>query len=271
VKPTKHQRICYLCGKPGADSKDHLPPKSLLPPPSNTYPRITVPAHAKCNSEQSAYEEYVRDLIIPEAIQFGFEDARASYEKVWRAWSSDRGWARYQRFLKHHVVVEMRSAGGLYAGKGIGIKPELWKLQRVGNKIVRGLIFYDSGAVVNETDVVVASLPTRDVSATKQRDAQEPYWRALSSDACLHTMCGGPCAMRRMYIGHPTSDGINLEAHFAINVWTLFFAGSAVFPLASVTKKGFAFAIDKSTGEWVRNSSGGESPASVDFGGIAET
>ncbi len=254
MRTSRSRRICYLCGKPGADSKDHLPPKALLPPPSDTYPRLTVPAHVECNRDPSADEEYVRDLIIPEAIQFGFKDAQAAYEKVWRAWSMEGGWARYQRFLKDHVPVQMRTPGGLYAGRAVGIKPEQDKLLRVGKKIVRGLIFHDSGAVVGETDVIVATLPTRDVPATRERDAQEQYWRSLSSEACLHTMCGEPCAMRRIYIGRPASGEILLEAHFAVMLWTLFYAASAVFPLSSATKRAFAFAVDESSGEWVRSS-----------------
>ena len=252
---TTNQRICYLCGKPGADSKDHLPPKSLLPPASNAYQRITVPAHAKCNSGASADEEYVRDLIAPEAIQFGLKDAQASYEKAWRAWSRDDGWTMYQRFLKDHVIVQLRTPEGLYAGRAIGIRPEQDRVQRVGKKIVRGLIFHDSGAVVADASLVVASLPARDVPTTRDRDSEEPYWRALSSAACLHTMCGESCALRRIYIGRPTCDGIFLESHFAVMVWTLYFAASTVLPLDSVRKKGFAFAVDESTGEWVRKPS----------------
>lgn len=250
------KKTCYLCGEVGADSKDHLPPKSLLPPASERYPRITIPAHSKCNSAESADEEYVRDLIVPEAIQFGYNDAEASYEKVWRAWSRDSGWARYQRFLRDHVIVEMRTPEGLYAGKGVGIRPEVERVQRVGKKIVRGLIFHDSGAVVTADSLVVAPLPTRDVPAKKARDAAEPYWCAMSNSACIHTMCGDHCAMRRIYIGHPSSDGIVLESHFAIMLWTLYFAASIVFPLGSVTKKAFAFSADTSTGEWIRSDSG---------------
>lgn len=252
------EKTCYLCGKPSADSKDHLPPRSLLPPASNRYPRITVPAHSQCNSSESADEEYVGDLIVPEAIQFGYRDAEASYAKVWRAWSRDGGWARYQRFLSDHVIVEMRTPEGLYAGKGVGIRPEVERVQRVGKKIVRGLIFHDSGAVVSADSLVVAPLPTRDVPTRKARDAAEPYWRALSSPGCMHTMCGDHSTMRRIYIGHPTSNGIVLESHFAIILWSLYFAASTLFPLKSVTKKSFAFAADTSTGEWIRGNSGNE-------------
>nr|VFK01373.1 MAG: hypothetical protein BECKLFY1418A_GA0070994_11444 [Candidatus Kentron sp. LFY] len=242
------KKTCYLCGEPGADSKDHLPPKSLLPPASNRYLRITVPAHSKCNSAESADEEYLRDLIVPEAMQFGYKDVEMSYEKVWRAWSREGGWARYQRFLYDHVIVEMRTPEGLYAGKAVGIRPEVERVQRVGKKIVRGLIFHDSGAFITADSIVVAPLPTRDVPATKARDAAEPYWRALSNPACIHTMCGDHSAMRRIYIGHPSADGIVLESHFAIILWTLYFVASSVFLLDSVTKTDFAFAADISMG-----------------------
>jgi hypothetical protein len=258
VTSKRRRSICYLCGTPGADSKDHVPPKSLLPPPSDACPRLTVRAHAKCNAGHSADEEYVRDLIVPEAIQFGFKDAEVAYERVWRAWSRDGGWTRYQAFLKDYQVIQVRTAAGLYAGNALGIIPDHDRLRRVGTKIVRGIIFHDSGAVIEDEGVALAPLPARELPAIKERDAQESYWRALSSPVCLHTVCGSSCALRRIYIGRPTGDGILLEAHFAIVIWTVAFVASAAIPLASVTKKGFAFAIDETSGEWIREPASGD-------------
>ena len=84
--------ICYLCGKAGADSKDHVPPQSLLPPETDSQQRITVTAHRACNSAPAADEEYVRDLLMPEAMQFGYQDAEKPYRKTWQAWSKPAGW-----------------------------------------------------------------------------------------------------------------------------------------------------------------------------------
>lgn len=252
TKSKYFSKVCYLCGKQGADSKDHVPPKALLGQPSNEYPRITVPAHSLCNSNASADEEYVRDLVVPEAVFFGHKDAESSFEKIWRAWSGEPGWKRYQRFLKDHVIINMRTPGGLYAGKGVGIKPEIDRIERVGKKIVRGVIFYDAQAVVAEEDIAAAPLPAREVPSIKSEDAGERYWQVLSNPSCVHTMCGPASALRRVYVGHPSDRGIVIEAHFAIILWTLYFAASVLIPLDSVKNKDFRFGIDEKSGEWIR-------------------
>ena len=44
---------CYICGKGGADSKDHIPPKGIFPKDLRGKLRgnlITVPAHSECNN-----------------------------------------------------------------------------------------------------------------------------------------------------------------------------------------------------------------------------
>lgn len=183
---------------------------------------------------------------------FGHKDAESSFERIWRAWSRDPGWKRYQRFLKDHVIVNLKTPGGLYAGKGVGIKAEIDRIKKVGRKIVRGVIFYDAQAVVAEEDVVAAPLPARDVPSIRSKDSSERYWQALSNPSCIHTMCGPASALRRVYVDHPSKQGIVVEAHFVVILWTLYFAASVLIPLDSVKKKDFKFCIDKTSGEWIR-------------------
>lgn len=56
-------RLCYLCGEPGADTRDHVPPRGMFPkePKGNL---ITVPAHKACNEAFSQDDERFRNFIV---------------------------------------------------------------------------------------------------------------------------------------------------------------------------------------------------------------
>lgn len=56
-------KLCYLCGEPGADTKDHVPPRGMFPkqPKGNL---ITVPAHGACNQAFSEDDERFRNYIV---------------------------------------------------------------------------------------------------------------------------------------------------------------------------------------------------------------
>ena len=62
-KKRRRSRLCYLCGKAGADSRDHVPPRGIFPklPRGNL---ITVPAHEACNKAFSEDDEAFRNAII---------------------------------------------------------------------------------------------------------------------------------------------------------------------------------------------------------------
>src|SRR5256885_2852202 len=128
--------ICYLCGRPGADSKDHVPPKGLLPKAQyGRYQRITVPAHRKCNSATSDDEEYVRDLLVMEAEALNLPKHDHLTPRVWRAWARPGGFKRYKSIIETAVPVSLKSESGIYAGRAIGVRPSVERIKSVGRKI----------------------------------------------------------------------------------------------------------------------------------------
>lgn len=246
-------RICYLCGKAGADSRDHVPPKSLLPPGTDSQKRITVAAHRACNSAPAADEEYVRDLLMPEAIQFDYQDAEEPYRKTWRAWSKPAGWKRYQEFMAEAKPIELRTKSGLYAGRAIGIPADRERLESVVRKIARGIIFYDSHAFAPPSKVGIALVSAGEAVELSEKDAEVPYWRAMRHPACKHTQLADGVALRRFYQGHGTPEGsVVIETHLALMLWNLFVVSSLAIPIERVKKSSFKFVIDNESGEWVR-------------------
>ena len=85
----KKKRLCYLCGKPGADTKDHIPPRGIFPKnPSGQL--ITVPAHRKCNNQFSKDDEWIRNFII--AVSWKSPKAQEAWkEQVLPSWEKNPG------------------------------------------------------------------------------------------------------------------------------------------------------------------------------------
>lgn len=236
--------ICYLCGKPGADSKDHVPPKGLLPEPEyGRYQRITVPAHSTCNSAASGDEEYVRDLLIMEAEALNLPKHEKLTPRVWRAWARPGGLARYKSIIKTAVPVSLKTGSGVYAGKAIGVIPDLERMKSVGRKIVRGTIYHDAGAIVGSV-LPVSVCGRSDIEELRARDAHEPFWIGLSSKHCRHDTCADTVAIRRFYEGIPRNGGVAITASFAISLWNCVMLACIEFPLADAGKKDFSFAIN---------------------------
>lgn len=249
----RKNKICYLCGEPGADSKDHVPPRGLLPAGNygNTQ-RITLPAHGACNRDSSSDEEYLRDLIVPEAVELNLPASDELYLKTRRSWERPEGQARYRRFIRTARPVYKVSPSGLYTGRAIGIKPELERVNAVGIKIARGIIYHDTGVRVYPESISIAPIKASEVPQEKFARRDEPYWIALSSDACLHDMFGEVVAIRRFYEGLPTQPEVQIACHMAIMLWNLFFVVMTVFPLSEIKNRDFKFGIDTSSGAWVK-------------------
>lgn len=238
-------RVCYLCGRAGADSKDHLPPKALLPQSQfGTYQRITVPAHRLCNSAASGDEEYVRDLLIMQAEALRMPGHENLTPRVWRSWTHPRGFSRYKKIIETAVPVELRTEGGVFAGKAIGVRGDAERIQRVGRKIVRGFVYHDAKAVLPvDAEISIPILNQREMLALRARDAADPFWIGLSSDHCLHDVCAETVAIRRFYHGHYAYGEAFIAGSFVLMLWNVVLLAQVVFPLASIEKQDFRFSV----------------------------
>ena len=257
TKPQK-KAICYLCGLPGADSKDHVPPRGLLPPDEEgKYPRITVRAHQACNSAASADEEYVRDLLIQEAVAHGMPDLDSLNDKVWRSWARG-GHRRYQEIIRTAVPVELYSKAGLYTGRAIAVRPDHDIIKRVCTKIVRAIIFHDSGGTVDASQVHCVPIQVDTAMEEKSEHPDVPFWQGMDTQTCLHDMFGRCVALRRFYEGFPDGpDGadIQIAAQVGIIMWNLFAVSTSIFPLRSCHSD-FRFHINTVNGTWQKASPG---------------
>ena len=61
-KGSRRGGICYLCGLPGSDSRDHVVARAFLKAPFPTN-LLTLESHHRCQAAFSGSEDYVRNIL----------------------------------------------------------------------------------------------------------------------------------------------------------------------------------------------------------------
>jgi len=165
------------------------------------------------------------------------------------------GSKRVAALLRASKPIQLRSPSGLYLGRARGIPYDRSRVSRIGIKIARGILFHDAKAFVRQDEVICSEIPIFDVNRerTRQLIKGNPYWKALSSEACTHTMFGESVAVRRIYIGTPTTPEVTMICYMGIMLLTSYFVVFSSFPLSASIPKSFRFCINESDG-WEKTS-----------------
>src|ERR1700737_3035376 len=133
---------CYICGRPGADTRDHVLPVSFfpMPRPNNL---ITLPAHYSCHNRHS--EEYVRAILSGLS-----ETGPAMHLNEGPVTRSLRRNRPLRRDLRASMIrrIEIRSPAGLVLGTAPGIRLNTGRFYLTLEKIVRGLYRHHTGRVL---------------------------------------------------------------------------------------------------------------------------
>jgi len=138
----RKSKKCYFCGKEGADSKDHIPPKGIFPKDIRGKLRgnlITVPAHLECNNSFKKDDVIFRNLIIAEGFRTPI--GRHAWERVLiKSFKKNPGDRKYllSRLDKKFMKDEMTNA---YILKDV-ISVDLELMHRQIKRINRGLFYH---------------------------------------------------------------------------------------------------------------------------------
>lgn len=134
----KTERVCYLCARPGADTKDHIPPRDIFPE-KPTGQLITVPAHYNCNHCFHKEDELFRNLIAAASTRTP-EGYRAWKEQVVPSWQDNpRAKKDLQKRLTS-VWIKDAVSGGLL--RSPAVKQDLELVQRQIDRWTRGLFYH---------------------------------------------------------------------------------------------------------------------------------
>ena len=155
TKKPNRTKVCVYCGTEQRLTVDHIPPKCLFPPPRPPN-SITVPCCHDCNSRFSKDDVYFRDRLILWQEVSNHPAAREVAESALRSFQRPKQ-KRYTRSLFRNVVdVDLISKGGVYLGKGKGLKIDRRQMTRVPSRMVRGLFFHEYGEPLSDSHCAVA-------------------------------------------------------------------------------------------------------------------
>lgn len=212
--------ICFLCGKEGADTREHVIAKCLLPevPPAGTN-RLTVATHRSCNAEYAKDEEYLRDLVADYAA--GFPDGKGLASKRSRSLVRDASAKYRKKLFKGSVPADIMTPSGLYVGKGQAVRGDGARIDSVGIKIARGVIFADKGAFVPTSSITCNRCRLAELVQIRQEgiEKRNPAWEVLVGPKSLLDKYGTGIAVQRCYIDQVSErDRTWLEAQAILTV-----------------------------------------------------
>lgn len=135
---------CIYCNRAESDSPDHVPPRSLFPPPrpSNL---ITVPCCRACNESFAKDDEYFRMAMVLRADISSQPESSSLVDAIFRGWTRPHAGRFGLGFWNTVGMAEVNTPAGVFLGHTQAFEVSNRRLARVYARIVRGLFFHERG------------------------------------------------------------------------------------------------------------------------------
>ena len=147
---TETKPECVHCGSQSENlTKDHIPPKSLFADLPDDL--ITVDSCQTCNSGASKDDEYFRDLLIRERRTENHPEARKVRQKFFRALHREEARGYTKSIVDNVVPLDVFTQAGIYVGSAGGYEVDHERLDRVAERIVKGLYSHTYGIRLSES------------------------------------------------------------------------------------------------------------------------
>lgn len=144
VKTIQIKKECVYCGSAENLTKDHIPPKNLFakPRPNNL---ITVPSCDTCNNGFQMDDDYFW-MIMHTRMETGGHTELTKTKARFVASLNRKESARYRRAILNSMFsAELVTKSGLYVGTATAFRVNGDRLNRVANRIVKGLFYQEKG------------------------------------------------------------------------------------------------------------------------------
>jgi hypothetical protein len=136
---------CIYCGQQKELTVDHIPPKCLFPKPRPNN-LITVPSCSSCNSGESKDDEYFRMMLTFSIEASQHPEIKNLIPTILRSLNKPEKFGFSQAFYKTLSDVELQTKSGLYLGKTAKYQADEKRLNRVVNRILKGLFYHEIGS-----------------------------------------------------------------------------------------------------------------------------
>jgi hypothetical protein len=175
--------ICIFCGKV-ADTREHIPAKQFFKG-SPDKPLITVPSCHECNAGFQKDEDFFRQFYVSMLMERSSEAKKLMDGEISR--SILRTPALGYQMFSQMKLVDAYNRSGLYKGKMTMYSvsdDDKVRINRVVNKIIRGLFFHEFGQTLPEDWIIKIIWITPKVEMELKLDdmAKEPRWRVIKED-----------------------------------------------------------------------------------------
>lgn len=174
---------CIFCGKV-ADTKEHIPAKQFFKGTPDK-PLITVPSCNTCNAGFQKDEDFFRQFYVSMLMERSPEAKKLMEGEISR--SITRTPALGHQMFSQMKLVDAYTKSGLYKGKmtmyAVSNSDKV-RINRVVNKIIRGLFFHEFDKAMPEGWVVKIIWITPKVEKEQKLDemVKEPRWRVIKED-----------------------------------------------------------------------------------------
>ena len=133
---------CVYCGIRGEITLDHIPPKSLfpIPRPSNL---IAVPSCLPCNRGASLDDEYFKLVALFKEDAYDHPAVQRLLPSAYRSLTKPKKFKFAQAFYRSMEEIEVKTPAGLYLGKRPTYRVDLFRLDRVAERVAKGLFYHE--------------------------------------------------------------------------------------------------------------------------------
>ena len=187
-KRKKKRETCAYCGKKRFATRDHVPPRNIFPEPRSS-DLITVPSCEGCRRGWSKDDEYFRNATLLQVSAYNLHTRLVS--KMLDSLSRPQSRGLLHKHAEERTGLSVTTKDGIHLPQFSVFEPDLDRLNRVAERIVRGLFFYHKGFPV-PTDYRVDTATMQDGIGTAVEDLRENL--LAYEPACRRAVQGGEFA-----------------------------------------------------------------------------
>ena len=137
----KRRGECVYCGQLAALTDDHVPPQAMCSKP-RPIDLVVVPACESCNGGSSKDDEYFKTVMVLKDRAGTHPEAESLRPSVIRGLSMSKKIKFTRKLMAGIREVALRTPAGLYAGQGTAFDVDLVRLDRVVERVTRGLYWH---------------------------------------------------------------------------------------------------------------------------------